>query len=169
MRAAAFSAKAIASKPLIQADIQEVLLIIRAVTYKRQCALVLSYRVETAVAGRPSLASKCLLARPRLCAHAQFNCTARAASQRALLARAHDHNRRSLSTLALASWEMMEPCRRKDTCSSANSWEVVVSHWDWEVVVDFSSKTLTCTATLDIRTLTEGVGSLVSLLPIRAL
>ena len=55
----------------------------------------------------------------------------------------------------------MDQCRRKDTCSSANSWGVVVSHWDWEVAVDFPSKTLTCTATLDIRTLTDGVGSLV--------
>lgn len=55
----------------------------------------------------------------------------------------------------------MESCKRKDPSSSANSGEVVVSHWDWEVAVDFEKKTLRCTATLHIRTLCEGVGKLV--------
>jgi leukotriene-A4 hydrolase len=50
---------------------------------------------------------------------------------------------------------------RKDSCSSANSGEVVVRHLDWEVAVDFASKTLRCTATLEIRTLRDGVRSLV--------
>ena len=57
---------------------------------------------------------------------------------------------------------VMESCRRKDPSSSANSEQVVVSHWDWDVVVDFKKKTLRCTATLEISTLCEGVGSLVS-------
>lgn len=57
----------------------------------------------------------------------------------------------------------MESCKRarKDPSSSANSEQVVVSHWDWDVVVDFKEKTLRCTATLEIRTLCEDVGSLV--------
>ena len=49
-----------------------------------------------------------------------------------------------------------------DSCSSCNSEEAVVKHWDWEVEVDFKSKRLRCTATLCINTLTEGVGNLVS-------
>ena len=56
----------------------------------------------------------------------------------------------------------MESSKRKDPSSSANSEQVVVSHWDWDVVVDFKKKTLRCTATLEISTLCEGVGSLVS-------
>lgn len=51
--------------------------------------------------------------------------------------------------------------RRRDTCSSANSREVVVHHWNWEVAVDFSSKTLSCTITLDVKTLSDGVTRLV--------
>ena len=42
MRAAAFSAKAIASKPLIQAEV----LLRGAVTYKHQCALILNEHVK---------------------------------------------------------------------------------------------------------------------------
>ena len=50
---------------------------------------------------------------------------------------------------------------REDTCSSANSGQVVVKHWEWDVDVDFDQKTLRCTTTLQIRTLCEGVGNLV--------
>lgn len=55
----------------------------------------------------------------------------------------------------------MESYKRKDPSSSANSGQVVVSHWDWEVVVDFQKRTLRCTAFLRIRTLCDGVGNLV--------
>ena len=55
----------------------------------------------------------------------------------------------------------MESVKRKDPSSSANSRQVVVKHWDWEVEVDFQKKTLRCAATLQIRTLCEGVRNLV--------
>ena len=66
----------------------------------------------------------------------------------------------SLAGFTLLKFEM-ESCKRKDPSSSANSGEVVVSHWDWEVAVDFEKKALRCTATLHIRALREGVGKLV--------
>lgn len=56
---------------------------------------------------------------------------------------------------------MERKAKGKDPSSSANSRQVIVSHWDWEVIVDFKKKTLRCTATLQLRTLCEGVENLV--------
>ena len=48
-----------------------------------------------------------------------------------------------------------------DPSSSSNPGEVVVKHWDWDVLVDFPGKTLRCSVTLQIITLTDGVSNLV--------